>query len=204
MQIDWCFFVSFSNPITGLSPRSRESCGTVWVDKPIGIAMENRRIESLRGNSSLWVWDGTWLPAKLIETPLESATGILLVRFSHGVSAPVPISHVAVRDPALHGADRPSISISAMMYAQSLRSDALPTSETKHSSSDDRRAAGSIFENAFPPMAPDPASARSPGLTPHQLAIRCRPQPHLRQPFGSRGCLAPNRPHAFNRGLEWK
>jgi hypothetical protein len=83
--------------------------------------MKILRINGLLPQAPLWVWDGTWLPAHLVEASLDSAAGRVLVRFSHGVSAPIEVSRVVPRDPALHGSDRPSADLSTMMYAESLR-----------------------------------------------------------------------------------
>ena len=83
--------------------------------------MDNRCIASLEPNAPLWVWDGAWFPAHLVESPLDPSTSRILVRFGHGVSAPIAVSHVMLRDPALNGSDRPSGPLSAMMYAESLR-----------------------------------------------------------------------------------
>jgi hypothetical protein len=88
--------------------------------------MDTFRIKSLEADAPLLVWDGGWLPAHLVEVPLDSATGHILVRFDHVVSAPIAIARVVLRDPARHGADRPSSDLSAMMYAESLRSPPVP------------------------------------------------------------------------------
>src|SRR5271170_7033759 len=85
------------------------------------VAMKALRIDALEPLTPLWVWDGAWLPAHLIDPLLESASGLILVRFSHGISAPIDASHVVLRDPSLHESDRPSVALSAMMYAESLR-----------------------------------------------------------------------------------
>jgi len=139
-----------------------EDLRNYFTSSLIGIAMKNRRIESLQRNALLWVWDGAWLPASVIETPLEAATGVVLVRFRHGVSAPVHVSRVAARNPALRDADRPSAGLSATMYAASLRSDAPAAAERRGSLHDDRRTAGSIFQNAFAPMDERPAPCGEP------------------------------------------
>ena len=77
-------------------------------------------IDALPLDAPLWVWDGTWLTAHLIEASLESPGGRALVRFSHGMSAPIAVSRIVLRDPALNESDRPSADLSAMMYAESL------------------------------------------------------------------------------------
>lgn len=77
-------------------------------------------IDALAPETPLWVWDGSWLPAHLIETLLVPSTGWVLVRFNHGISAPIAASRILLRDPALHESDRPSANLSAMMYGQSL------------------------------------------------------------------------------------
>jgi hypothetical protein len=94
--------------------------------------MQNDQIGLLRLHSSLWVWDGTWLSATIVEA-LDS--GVIIVRFSHGVSAPIAASKVAIRNPALHGTDRPSINHSAAMYVDGLRSDCVPNLDIQQAAS---------------------------------------------------------------------
>jgi hypothetical protein len=94
--------------------------------------MQNDQIDLLRLHSSLWVWDGTWLSATIVEA-LDS--GVIIVRFSHGVSAPIAASKVAIRNPALQGADRPSMNHSAAMYADGLRSDCVPNLDIQRAAS---------------------------------------------------------------------
>jgi CheY-like chemotaxis protein len=54
----------------------------------------------------VWVWDGYWLPAVVVGRGLTRE--FLVVRFEHGVSAPLPSANVRLRQPSLRGADKPS------------------------------------------------------------------------------------------------
>jgi hypothetical protein len=84
------------------------------------FAMNACPIDALTPETPLWVWDGTWLPAHLIQAQLESSTATVLVPFNHGISAPVAASRIVLRDPALRESDRPSATVSALMYAESM------------------------------------------------------------------------------------
>jgi hypothetical protein len=96
--------------------------------------MNTCRLDALTPDTPLWVWDGTWLTAHLIETPLAPSTERVLVRFGHGISAPIAASRIVLRDPALHESDRPSADLSAMMYAESLLTALSPFSNQADSS----------------------------------------------------------------------
>jgi hypothetical protein len=62
--------------------------------------------EAIRANAAVWVWDGYWRPAVVIG---PGRTGeFLVVRFEHGVSAPLPAANMRLRRPSLRGADMPS------------------------------------------------------------------------------------------------
>jgi hypothetical protein len=87
--------------------------------------MHTEQIGWLRPHCPIWVWDGAWLAATIVEA-LDG--GIIIVRFSHGISAPLAVSKAAIRIPALHGTDRPSMNLSSAIYVDGLRSDCVPAS----------------------------------------------------------------------------
>jgi hypothetical protein len=114
----------------GPGPELTQIINSSWL--LTGVAMQNGQIDLLPLHSPLWVWDGTWLPATIAVT-LDG--GVIIVRFSHGVSAPIAASKVAIRNPALHGTDRPSMSRSAAMYVDDLRSECMPNLNIQAASS---------------------------------------------------------------------
>jgi hypothetical protein len=57
-------------------------------------------------NAPVWVWDGHWLPAVVVSP--GPTREFLIVRFGHGVSAPLPSANMRIRRPSLRGADIPS------------------------------------------------------------------------------------------------
>jgi hypothetical protein len=62
--------------------------------------------DSITIDAPVWVWDGHWLPAVVVGPGLSP--DFLVVRFEHGVSAPVPSANIQPRQPSLGGADLPS------------------------------------------------------------------------------------------------
>jgi hypothetical protein len=62
-------------------------------------AMETSRADHINRDDPIWVWDGSWLPAVMLEPDRKLA----LVRFENGCSAPASWSDVEPRDP--HGED---------------------------------------------------------------------------------------------------
>jgi hypothetical protein len=53
----------------------------------------------------VWVWDGYWMPAELV-TIFSDSERRRRVRFSNGVTAPVGLSNVIMRNPQV-GVDIP-------------------------------------------------------------------------------------------------
>jgi CheY-like chemotaxis protein len=62
--------------------------------------------DAIKVNTPVWVWDGHWLPAVVVGPGLTSE--FLVVRFDHGVSAPLPSANIRRRRPSLRGTDIPS------------------------------------------------------------------------------------------------
>jgi len=62
--------------------------------------------DTIKVNAPVWVWDGHWLPAVVAGPGLTPE--FLVVRFEHGVSAPMPFANIRPRRPNLRGADIPS------------------------------------------------------------------------------------------------
>ena len=56
-------------------------------------------------NAPVWVWDGCWWRAVVID--MGPKKEFLVVRFEHGVSAPILLANIRFRDPNLRGADKP-------------------------------------------------------------------------------------------------
>jgi hypothetical protein len=52
----------------------------------------------------VWVWDGNWWPAVVADA---ERGGFLIVRLENGVTVPAQKASLQLRDPALHGADKP-------------------------------------------------------------------------------------------------
>ncbi|MBV8358480.1 MAG: response regulator [Deltaproteobacteria bacterium] len=68
--------------------------------------MDPSLADTIKVNAPVWVWDGHWLPAVVVGPGLTSE--FLVVRFEHGVSAPMPSANIRPRRPSLGGADSPS------------------------------------------------------------------------------------------------
>ena len=62
--------------------------------------------DTIKVNTPVWVWDGHWLPAVVVGPGFTRE--FLVVRFEHGVSAPMPSANIRPRWPSLRGADTPS------------------------------------------------------------------------------------------------
>ena len=65
--------------------------------------METPRADHMNRDDPVWVWDGFWLPAVMVEPDHKRA----LVRFENGCSAPASWADVERRDPHARGRDRP-------------------------------------------------------------------------------------------------
>ena len=68
--------------------------------------MSSRPKLSLKQNSTIWVWDSTWLPAVVVHC---ARMGCVLVRLEHGVTFSATIADLLPRDPACRGGDMPSV-----------------------------------------------------------------------------------------------
>jgi hypothetical protein len=71
--------------------------------KPVGArAAETGKFPGSTKNEKLsvqvWVWDGYWMPAELV-TIFSDSERRRRVRFSNGVTAPVGLSNVIMRNP---------------------------------------------------------------------------------------------------------
>jgi hypothetical protein len=62
-------------------------------------------------NAAVWVWDSGWWPAVVIDS--EPTDNRLLVRFEHGVSAPISVANIQFREPRLCGTDKPPKHVAA-------------------------------------------------------------------------------------------
>jgi hypothetical protein len=58
--------------------------------------MGTRRKMSFRQDSTVGVWDSTWLPAVVVH---RVQMGCLLVRLEHGVTFSVTVADMVLRDP---------------------------------------------------------------------------------------------------------
>jgi hypothetical protein len=63
--------------------------------------------QAIKPNSPVWVWNGGWWPAVVIDAFPEGEEGFLVLRYEHGISGPALLADVEPRDPALRGADKP-------------------------------------------------------------------------------------------------
>ena len=68
--------------------------------------MDPSLADTITVKAPVWVWDGHWLPAVVIGPGLTPE--FLVIRFEHGVSAPMPSINIRPRRPSLQGADIPS------------------------------------------------------------------------------------------------
>ena len=68
--------------------------------------MDPSLADTIKVNAPVWVWDGHWLAAVVAGPGLTSE--FIVVRFEHGVSAPMPSGNIQPRRPSLRGADIPS------------------------------------------------------------------------------------------------
>jgi CheY-like chemotaxis protein len=68
--------------------------------------MDPSLADTIKITAPVWVWDGHWLPAVVVGPGLTPE--FLVVRFEHGVSAPMPSANIRPRRPSLRGADIPS------------------------------------------------------------------------------------------------
>jgi hypothetical protein len=59
----------------------------------------------LKEHTPVWVWDSYWWQAHVIIPELDAEGGLILVRFDNGVTAPVKVSRIRLRDP---GSSHPS------------------------------------------------------------------------------------------------
>lgn len=67
--------------------------------------MDASRTKQIGCGDPVWVWDGGWWPATVVDP--ERGGGLLIVRLENGVTVPVRSTRLRPRDPALRGADRP-------------------------------------------------------------------------------------------------
>jgi hypothetical protein len=69
--------------------------------------------QQIEPGAPVWVWDQHWWPAVVVNKISANIISghhrqLVLVRFEHGISAPVSTANIEPRDPALGGADKPS------------------------------------------------------------------------------------------------
>jgi hypothetical protein len=69
-----------------------------------GIPMDASQIRQITRAAPVWVWDGNWWPAVVADA---ERGGFLIVRLENGVTVPAQKASLQLRDPALHGADKP-------------------------------------------------------------------------------------------------
>jgi hypothetical protein len=65
--------------------------------------MKTSRADLVKSGDPVWVWDGSWLPAVVVEPERK----FVIIRFGHGCSAPALWPDVRRRDPGANGSDRP-------------------------------------------------------------------------------------------------
>ena len=90
--------------------------------------MSSRPKLSLKQNSTIWVWDSTWLPAVVVH---RARMGCVLVRLEHGVTFSATIA-VLPRDPACRGGDMPSVARFCKRTETEPASKVLKASGTEH------------------------------------------------------------------------
>jgi hypothetical protein len=61
--------------------------------------------KQIKRGTPVWAWDGHWWPATVDD--LRRSSGTLIVRLENAVTVPVERAQIQIRDPALHGADKP-------------------------------------------------------------------------------------------------
>jgi CheY-like chemotaxis protein len=68
--------------------------------------MDPSLADTIKINTPVWVWAGHWLPAVVVGPGLTRE--FLVVCFEHGVSAPLLLANIRLRQPSFRGADMPS------------------------------------------------------------------------------------------------
>ena len=66
--------------------------------------MDASHVRQITRAAPVWVWDGNWWPAVVADA---ERGGFLIVRLENGVTVPAQRARLQLRDPALHGADKP-------------------------------------------------------------------------------------------------
>jgi hypothetical protein len=81
--------------------------------------MEGSRPKQIKRETAVWVWDGSWWPAVVIDGFIDRGERLLIVRFEHGVTAPARAADLEPREPNLRGADKPRTAVDRQSDGQS-------------------------------------------------------------------------------------